>query len=180
MPEPWTGSEIASALESGSRELASYFRSIPEPVFFSGDDKAWGPAHHLAHVTRPHSRIGSALRNPSVLPAHASGRSRTYSEIRDTYRTGLVAAAPQLATSNPIPPVVEPGATREGLADAYAAEAERLRAALADWSEEQLDARAMRHPILGFLTTREMLFFIHIHDRHHLDNVRGKLSAPEH
>jgi hypothetical protein len=146
-------------------------------VFFSGDDRAWGPAHHLAHVTRSHSLVGRALRDSSVLPAHPSGRSRTLAEMRATYRTGLVAAAPQLATRNPIPPVMEPGITRERLADAYGTEAESLRAALADWSEEPLDARAMRHPILGILTAREMLFFIHIHDRHHLENVRGKLGT---
>src|SRR5262249_45344207 len=133
--------------------------------------------HHLAHVTRAHSLVGRALRNPAVLPAHASGRSRTFAEMRGTYRAGLVAAAQELATRNPIPPVVGPGATREGLAGTYAAEAESLRAALAGWSEGQLDERAMRHPILGLLTTREMLFFIHIHDRHHLENVRGRLSA---
>jgi hypothetical protein len=54
-----------------------------------------------------------------------------------------------------------------------------IAAALADWSETLLDARAMRHPILGLLTTREMLFSLHIHDRHHLENVRGRLGAPK-
>lgn len=177
MNEPWTGVEILVALETGARELEAYFSSIPDEAFFDGDDAAWSPAHHLSHVTRSNLLVTRGLKAGSALPAHASGRSRTHGGILAVYRTGLVAARETLKRTNPVPPTVETGATRDRLVAEYANAARGLREASAAWSEADLDARAMRHPLLGMVSTREMLLFILIHDRHHLDGVREALAS---
>lgn len=50
-----------------------------------------------------------------------------------------------------------------------------MRTALEGWSERDLDRIRMPHPILGMLTTREMLFFTLYHNRHHVEAARRRL-----
>jgi hypothetical protein len=51
----------------------------------------------------------------------------------------------------------------------------RLREALEGWSERDLDRILLPHPLLGKLTTREMLFFTLYHDRHHVEAAKRRL-----
>lgn len=44
------------------------------------------------------------------------------------------------------------------------------------WSEEKIDAVQLKHPLLKYLTLREMLFFTHIHTTHHFNNLHRKAS----
>ena len=39
---------------------------------------------------------------------------------------------------------------------------------LAEWSESDLDTYAIPHPVLGLLSTRQMLLFVILHNEHHL------------
>jgi hypothetical protein len=43
-----------------------------------------------------------------------------------------------------------------------------------------MDRSAMKHPLIGLLSVREMLLFVIVHERHHLRNVQTRLagSAP--
>ncbi len=44
------------------------------------------------------------------------------------------------------------------------------------WSEEKIDAVQLKHPLLKYLTLREMLFFTHIHTTHHFNSLHRKAS----
>ena len=55
-----------------------------------------------------------------------------------------------------------------------------LREALTGWTEENLDRRAMRHPLIGPMTVREMLLFVVVHERHHLRIVSERLAEGQH
>ncbi|MBI1307307.1 MAG: hypothetical protein GC181_11955 [Bacteroidetes bacterium] len=45
-----------------------------------------------------------------------------------------------------------------------------------NWNEEDLDKIQLRHPVLDYLTFREMLMFTHIHSSHHFRRIREKLQ----
>jgi hypothetical protein len=177
MPDPRTLPEILAALEAGSREIETYFLALPHAAFFDGDDARWSPAHHLSHLTLGHKRVARALGSPAALPAHASGRSRGFAEIREIYVTGLPLVPAERLVNNPLPPRLEPDATQSQVVGDYVAASARLREAAAVWSEADCDARAVPHPFLGLLSAREMLFFFVVHDRHHLDGVRRRVAG---
>jgi hypothetical protein len=44
------------------------------------------------------------------------------------------------------------------------------------WDEAMIDNVQLKHPLLGFLTLREMLFFTHIHTSHHFRSIQKKAS----
>jgi hypothetical protein len=53
----------------------------------------------------------------------------------------------------------------------------RLRGALEGWTEPQLNRIRMPHPLLGCLTTREMLHFTLYHNQHHVAAVQRRLAG---
>ncbi|MCC6348666.1 MAG: DinB family protein [Candidatus Eisenbacteria bacterium] len=176
VPDPHALPEILAALEANSREIEDFFGGLPNEAFFSGDEQHWGPAHHLSHLSIAHRRVGRGLSTPAKLPRHESARSRTFDQMREAYRARLAQVPPEQLRPNPLPPSIEPGASQRALVDEYRDAAAAMRAAATAWSEDDCDSRAMPHPILGWLSAREMLFFFVHHDRLHLENVRGRLG----
>lgn len=47
---------------------------------------------------------------------------------------------------------------------------------LAPWTDTDLDARSMPHPVLGTLSVREALHFTRYHNLHHLRGVQDALN----
>jgi len=179
MPHPATMPEILSALESNARSIAEYLASIPEPRLFDGDSDHWSPAHHLAHLTDVAASVGRALR-AGALPLHPAARSRTYAEVRDAAATSLAATSKAKLLEMGRKVVIAPGTPREVLIEAFESASAELRAAAAAWGDIALDRHALRHPLSGELTVREMLFFVVVHERHHLKRVRTRVeSSPD-
>jgi hypothetical protein len=178
MSEPHTLPELIDVLAAGSREVETYFGALPEAAFFDGDEASWSPAHHLVHLTLGNVRFGRALQGQLALPAHETGRPMGIAAVRRLYEETLPKVADQLRTNNPNPPRLAPGRTQaEVLAD-YLGTSATLCESASRWSEADADAKAVRHPIMGFFTVRDMLAFFVIHDRHHLDGVRRRFASP--
>lgn len=177
MPGPHSLPEILAALEANSREIVEYFPSLSREVFFSGDELHWGPAHHLSHLTIAHRRVAKGLAAPETLPPHQRGRSRTFEQVREAYATRMAQVPAEQLRQNPLPPRLEPGTSQTSIVMDYHAACAALREAAGRWSEADCDSRAMPHPFLGWLSTREMLLFFVHHDRMHLDGVRRRFGA---
>ncbi|MGH7741547.1 MAG: DinB family protein [Candidatus Eiseniibacteriota bacterium] len=166
-----TGAEIIAHLRARSAEVAEYFRSIPEAEFFAGTEQHWGPAHHLGHLALSHSAGARGFRHAGRMPAHPTGRSRSLEELRGAYAAMLASPPAIIVGQNPLTARFEPGMAREQVIARYRAACDGLCEAASNWSEADLDARAMQHPTLGLMTAREMLQFFGDHDRHHLNGV---------
>jgi hypothetical protein len=178
VPHPVTKPDILAALESNARTIHEYFSELPDPVFFDGDPERWGPAHHLVHLTRSNDAVSRAL-VAGNLPLHPAGRSRTYAEVRDAATASLTTTPKEALLEMGSTVVVEPGTGRVEVVEAFATSSAGLReaAAIAIWSEDALDRHALRHPLIGVLTVREMLFFGVVHERHHLRTVQTRFGA---
>jgi len=176
MAHPVTKLEILAALESNASSLADLFAAVPDARMFAGDSDHWSPAHHLVHLTRSSLAIRRGL-GSEALPPHSTARSRAYAEVRDAAAASLSAAPKDRLLEMGRVVVVEPGARRDDLVSAFLAASAELRAAAAAWDEQALDRHAMKHPLLGELTVREMLFFCVFHERHHAKGVRARLDG---
>ncbi len=172
-----TAAEAIAALRNDGSRVAAFFRGVPEPRFFAGGDADWGPAHHVEHLALAHTTVARGLRAGSRLPAHASGVSRSYAQVRDAYRATLAATPPSFLRANPFAPTVHTGSGARAVVQRYEDAHALLCAAADSWSETELDARAVSHPLLGPLSMREMLYFMLYHDAHHAAVVAAKLGA---
>jgi hypothetical protein len=176
VPHPATKPEILAALESNARTIAEFFSNQPDETIFTGDPDQWGPAHHLAHLTRFSASVRQDLRSGS-LPLHPTARSRAYPEVIEHARTSLAGTSRQRLLEMGRQIVIEPGTARTDLVAAFLSASADLRAAAEELSEDALDRHALVHPLMGELTVREMLLFFVLHERHHLRLVRARIEG---
>ena len=174
---PGTQEEILAALEANARTLEAYFSAIPAGAFFDGDSDRWSPGHHLVHLTAGSVAFAKAL-GSSTLPAHPTGASRSYAEVRDAAAVDLASAPRDRLLTMGRTVRIEPGATQADVVRGFVEAGARLREVAAAWSEEAMDRRAVTHPLMGALTVREMLLFFVVHERHHLRGVQARLASP--
>jgi len=175
MPHPVTTAEILAALEANAATIAEYFSSLPDAVFFDGDPDHWSPAHHLVHLTQSSESLARGL--ATTRPLHSTGTSRTYAEVRDWAAATLSAAPREQLLTLGRKVEVPPGSTVAGVVRAFTDASAAARAAATTWSDDALARHAMRHPLMGELTVREMLLFFVVHERHHLRGVQTRLAA---
>ncbi len=172
--------ELLGAFEILHHEAAEVFAAVdPDAFFRRPEEGVWSPGENVVHLIKSVKAVADAMRLPKLLLRllfGAAGASRTYAEVREAYRAQLAKGAVAAGRFVPQPPPAD---------DPEAAERSRRRAlggwrrtgdglvrALAKWSEPALDTYRLPHPLLGKLTVREMLFFTHYHDLHHLAAVR--------
>jgi hypothetical protein len=176
MTQAYRHSELEPALDASGREVAGFFGGIAAGVFFAGDQASWSCAHHLGHLTIAHGAIARGLSSKAKLAPRDGSPSRHYEEMRETYRRALAAAPAAFLAANPFVPKLGADATVESCVQEFRAADGALVAALAGWTDAELDTRSMTHPLLGPISAREMLIFNVYHDQHHLHGVRRRLG----
>ena len=181
-PEPHSKDEILRAIREIEAEVASFFGGLSDTELVHREGDAWTPAEHLAHLSTSVSAVARGLAMPRLLLrlrfGASSAPSRSYRQTCDLYRERLAGGG--RASGGFVPPREDPEPAavpdlRRAILARWGRVNGRLCAGLAPWSERELDRIGMPHPLLGRLTTREMLFFTLYHDRHHIEAARRRL-----
>lgn len=182
--EPCSKDEILHGIDEVEAEVAAFFGGLSDAELVHREGDAWTPAEHLAHLATSVSAVARGLAMPRLLLRLRFGRapapSRSFAELRQDYRErlargGRASGAFVPARQDPEPAAVAP--LRTALLARWGRVNGRLRTALEPWSERQLDRIRLPHPLLGKLTTREMLFFTLYHGRHHVEGARRRLPG---
>ncbi|GAB4026511.1 hypothetical protein GCM10028773_55380 [Spirosoma koreense] len=92
--------------------------------------------------------------------------SQTYDELAAAYQQVLTKGAKAPATMSPRPEDMQ--VEKQVLVDRFTDVYQALIDAIDTWSQAELNAYCMPHPVLGKLTVLEMLHFTSIHTQHHL------------
>lgn len=171
MSEPFSQAEIMAALAETREEVGAFFAGLFPEQFTHGNAETWSPAHHLHHLTVSNKPVAYALSLPrDRLPARAASQpSRSYAEIQALYRETLATGVK--ASGRFLP---DPQGTQAELVAEYRETLDTLQAHLQDWTEADLDAYLLAHPVLGPLSVREMLLFTLYHNAHHLAGVQNR------
>jgi hypothetical protein len=166
--------EIYNALESGHRAIAEYVLGLPEANFFDSSPQQWGPAHHLGHLSLVHEAVTRGFVAKQRLQEYTEP-SKSYESFRDSYLEKLKTAPANFFANNPFTATVE-GLSQESLINTFRQKAQTLCHGLQDYSEDELDHKAMKHPLVGLISAREMAMFTVFHDQHHLNGMKRLLS----
>lgn len=170
MNQPFTQAEIVAALGQTREEVGAYFAGLSPEHFTHGDAETWSPAHHLHHLIVSNKPVASALAlSRDRLPARdAAQPSRSYADIRALYRDVLATGVKAFGRFLP-----DPQGTQADLVAEYGQTLEALQAQVQGWSDADLDAHTLAHPVLGPLSVREMLLFTLYHNAHHRAGVQN-------
>lgn len=164
--------EIIEALENAHEDAVEYWAGFETPEFFSPMGGRWSAAEHVRHLTRAMTPLLPVLRVPRAALRFAFGAatkpSRSYTDIELAYTQALAAGGTAGRFAPPpdrhAPDVVR----RNAIMDAHSETLRGLTQAMERWTEPQLDAHRLPHPLLGKLTVREMMLFTLLHNQHHV------------
>jgi hypothetical protein len=173
--------QIVGAFRAHAVELPEFLGTVPADVFAQGSTEQWGPAHHVEHLISVATRVGAAVSNKSALPPREPARSRDFATVRDLYLATLAQVPAETLKSFGARVQVAPSEQETLLRTQSSARLAAALTALSDavdgWSDDELDAYGMPHPILGVLSVREMLLFTLYHNTHHQRGIARLLSS---
>jgi len=185
-PPPLSGSlsieELGHALDHAHAEVTRYFGELEPDDLYRKEGAGWAPVDDLRHLRRVGSRILVGLTTPRIALWWRFGRarngSRTYEDLYGEYHTIL--AAGFQAPAPTIPPGlghIDREGYRRDLLVRWAGLRGELRMTLDRWGESALDSYRLPHPALGKLTARELLYFMHFHDLHHIEVAKRRIAG---
>lgn len=171
-----TPSDKASILETladTNQRVTNWFTALPSENFFTRQADVWSSSDNLDHLIKAVKPVTKAMRLPRPALQGMFGKpekpSQSYDEICKTYREAIAKGAQ--ASGRYLPDQETPGTKveeqKKQLIEAWTKASNELVAVVDEWSEDDLDAYQMPHPILGNLTVREMLFFTIYHNLRH-------------
>ncbi len=166
-----TGSEIATDLMTRAHEVIATFTQLPEDTFFTGPKGRWSAAQHLGHLSLVRQKVNLGLQAKEQLP-EAVERFGTYDLVRQSYLDMLARTPAVFLQNNPFRVDPDATVTKADVIATYSQYSQACEQLLTDWQEEQLSQKAMKHPLLGLLSVREMLYFVHYHEWHHMQGIQ--------
>ncbi len=176
---PYKGAELVAAMDALTERAAVYLTAMSPEEFARPQGDRWSPADHLRHLSKSGFAIARGLKVPRLMLRLTFGAppksSRTFPTLRNDYRAVLAAggqAGSFAPEARPLPPdLVKYQA--DVIATWQQANGDMVRA-MRRWDEATLDRYAIKHPLLGKLTVREMLMFAHYHESHHLNLLASR------
>lgn len=173
---PATREEIVGEISRLAAEVEALVAGMDTRTFFAaqvedGTDR-WSPAEQVRHLTRSTYPLARGLDMPRfalVLRFGVRLRSpRPYAEIAAQYTRHLAAGRAQAGRFGPgQDDAALDDALRRRVMERFRDAVSRLCAAVNRWPERALDRQRVRHPVLGGMSVREILFFTVFHTAHH-------------
>lgn len=135
----------------------------------------WSISEEFGHIilsAAPISKVLNTDVNEFINKDNPARESLSYSRLNKLLIDALklpntVAPARFTQLKNDVP-------SWKDMIEQWKAIGQSLTSGLMGWSEYNLDFVQLKHPLLGKLTLREMLFFTHIHTAHHLKSLEQK------
>jgi len=165
--------EIQKALSGSYKSFTDFISGLSEEEFMRAPQGKWIAGQHLDHLIRAVDPLAKGLLLPKFVVKLVFGKanraSKSYDDLVKKYKTKLEAGGK--AGGRFIPSVI-PYAERKKKAEKLLMKVKRLNKNINGYSEPQLDAFILPHPLLGKVTLREMMYFTIYHAEHHQHLVK--------
>jgi len=173
-----TTTELQTHLRTSLQLFASYLGQVSDEAWNQDQAGKWTLAQETDHVLKAGQRTALLFSPAGRTVWKANERpSRSYETVVTEYLTGL-AANPTITnrTTAPDTEAPQPGPAEQLAQWQQAGEA--LITNVAGLTDEELDGFTVwKHPLIGPVTAREMLYFTSYHTRHHANSLARKLGV---
>lgn len=161
---------------SRNKEFIDFIKALPDNEFSKQYDNKWSAGQNLKHIFLSVRPLNQALYLPKFLFLifGGSGKSSSYDALVERYQSKLKNGAK--ATRSYIPKKVSLS-QKTRLIQKLNKTIESLGEKVNQLKESDLDKYRLPHPIIGFITIREMLYFGIYHPQHHQKNVENNLLS---
>ena len=160
--------EIIQKLDTAYSQFTSYVNELTADEFEFAPEPKWSAGQQTEHLIKSTKPLVKGLSIPKFLIKSKFGQanrpSRSYEAVVERYKEKLDLGG--TASSPYVPGKVSASSQNKVTAELTETIA-RLNKKIAKWSEADLDKYVLPHPLMGKLTTREMLYFTIHHATHH-------------
>ena len=165
--------EIQSELNKSISELIEWFERSPEGYLEFKSGNSWSAGQHLLHLIKSTKPLAKGLAFPKLLLRLKFGTLKRASiskeELENLYNEKLSNGA---KASGPYVPREVLGNEKDDLLKRFNYEKQSLVKVLNKWTEKQLNSQQVKHPILGNISVREILYFTIFHTEHHTKTLK--------
>ncbi|MBO6536584.1 MAG: DinB family protein [Balneolaceae bacterium] len=166
--------EIKSGLNQAFDKVIQHVEAQPDHLFESSiADGKWTTGQQLEHLIKSVTPIILGLSGPAILLKVRFGTIKraemTFEELQDVYHKKLNEGA---KASAPYIPDPVPLSAKTALLKSFHKKKLKLLKQIDRWSEKELSEIGGKHPVLGLLSIRELLYFTEFHTLHHLESIR--------
>ncbi|TAF68313.1 MAG: DinB family protein [Cytophagales bacterium] len=156
-------------------QLLTYVEGFSKEDFlYKPSPEKWNAAQQAAHLLSSIKPLLLAFSLPTfvlkIMFGKAQNPSKSESEIIKQYQAKLSEGAK--ASKEYIPKEVSWEERSDLIANLHNT-LEKLQKKINHYSESQLDACLLPHPVLGKITLREMLYFTRYHAEHHQKSIEN-------
>ncbi len=170
---------IIQELQENHRQFIDLLDSLNEKEFELPVNNKWTAGQQMKHIYLAVSPLSKGLLLPAFVIKMVFGRanrpSKDYEGLVKKYHDKLQAGGVASAPFIPKPVSI---AERQQLKGKLLSAVKKLCRHIEGFTEEQLDACILPHPLLGKLTIREMMYFTMYHVQHHQRSIMQSLSIP--
>ena len=163
---------IIQALRKNHTDFVTAVQSLSAQDFMAAPAHKWTAGQHLAHIYKSVRPLAMGLLLPKfavrLMFGKANRPSKSYDDLVLKYQIILQNGGKAGAAFIPKAVSFE---QKTALGNRVLAIVERLIKNIQSYSEEELDAYILPHPLLGKLTLREMLYFTAYHVTHHHKSI---------
>jgi len=174
-----TKQEITQEQTNSHEQFLNYLQGLDAEAFeFSPNEVKWSGGQQLEHIYKSVSAVSKAFSYPKWLIKWKFGKanrpSRSYDELVKRYEEKLEKV--KGVTAKDFAPTKVVTSNRAGLSAGTRNMVKLINRSVAKLSDKQLDKYILPHPLLGYITLREMAMFNIYHVGFHESSVRKILS----
>ena len=174
---PGSTEALSRGLAKLHQEIVAALAELSTEEFHAPQGGHWSPADHIRHLVTANSALAQGMSAPKLLLALRFGisrrGSRSFAEICRLYQAALEAGGRASGRYDPSRRAIdmEPEQLRSLIMERWSTAGRELERRLASWSERALDRHQAKHPLLGVMTVRELLYFTLYHNAHHARRI---------
>lgn len=168
--------DLVTKLKNSHKKFISHIDALTEKEFEFSNNQKWTAGQELEHIVKSTLPISQVLNNKTFIKSKFRTIDRVqlnYQELVDKYHDALKNGGK--AVGQFIPDAVG-WAKKNELKNQLVEIVENISTYLDLYTEDELKALILPHPLLGALTIQEMLFFTIYHVGHHLENSLKNLG----
>jgi len=171
--------EIIKELDAACLKLIEFCSDIDIRTFYFQPPDKWSIAQNTEHLTISANTTRLAFSLPKFIVKIYAGKpnrdSRTYDELVNKYKLKLQQGGK--ASGRFIPQKIV-GEDKNVMLSRFKKSMNKLTDTIKNkWDDNNLDKYIAPHPLLGKITLRELCYFTIYHTYHHLNIIKGRLTA---
>jgi uncharacterized damage-inducible protein DinB len=176
-----TKNEIISDYEALWQQVASIVSPLSVEQFTTKPNaETWSIAQEFDHVIKVASAVSSALKiSPFILKwkfGKPNRSIRSYEQMHTKFTSALASVGGKAKAPATFKSEEDKLFNKEEMLKHWSSTLAKFDQRINKWSDKNLDKVLLPHPMLGKMMVREMLYFTHIHTRHHLVSLKRKVA----